>query len=465
MPVVTGRFADLKPPLSGLFDRGEPEEVSEYPDYQAEGFGPEHIPDLIRIVLDEDLNNAPTDRSEVWAPLYAGRILSQLRAAEAAEPLTRLLRRIDDLDDDWAAVELPAVFAMIGPPAIPALKKYLLDTAHPLYVRLAAAEALKLIAEKYPDRRDDCVDLLAGQLAAFNQNHETVNAFLIKQLAKLKAVKHAPLMEQAFAADRVDESVTGDWEDIQVELGLKAQRDSPEPSPGFLNLFRPRERWTPPVDPELVGLPRKERRQIERERAKALRKQRKAGIAPAEAPRLYQLMITLQHSEPPIWRRVIVPGEIKLSGLRHVISMVMGWEDFEHLHQFSVVPQGRGPELVVEDADEATARLREAAPTQEDVLFYLYDFGDSWKHKITIEKIAPADVNSPSYPICLGGARACPPEDCGGIGPYEWMLETLSDPKPNRHEYREAVIRLGKGFDPEAFDLKVINVGLKNIEL
>jgi hypothetical protein len=43
---------------------------------------------------------------------------------------------------------------------------------------------------------------------------------------------------------------------------------------------------------------------------------------------------------------------------------------------------------------------------------YEYDLGDGWVHEITLKK----HIESVSTkPACIGGARACPPEDCGGV--------------------------------------------------
>ncbi len=70
--------------------------------------------------------------------------------------------------------------------------------------------------------RDEIVAILTRQLDLFERADEELNAFVISALLDLKAVESAPVMERAFAADRVDLSVCGDWSNVQVELGLKA---------------------------------------------------------------------------------------------------------------------------------------------------------------------------------------------------------------------------------------------------
>jgi hypothetical protein len=90
-------------------------------------------------------------------------------------------------------------------------------------------------------------------------------------------------------------------------------------------------------------------------------------------------------------------------------------------------------------------------------LIYEYDFGDSWEHELKIEKVLPADPTV-HYPRCTGGARACPPEDCGGPPGYERLLDVLRDPKHEEHEEMREWI--GGDFDSEAFDMETINRGL-----
>ena len=94
---------------------------------------------------------------------------------------------------------------------------------------------------------------------------------------------------------------------------------------------------------------------------------------------------------------------------------------------------------------------------EKEFLVYEYDFGDSWEHKILLEKILPYDSKI-VLPVCLKGKRACPPEDCGGIWGYEELLVTISDSKHPDHE--DMLEWLGGNFDPEEFDLEEINEDL-----
>lgn len=177
---------------------------------------------------------------------------------------------------------------------------------------------------------------------------------------------------------------------------------------------------------------------------------------------VYQLKMTLNGSKPPIWRRVLVPGDITLGELHDVIQIAMGWED-GHLHQFTVGglcysnPFFGLAEYVGGVKDENRAVLSRVAPGEKFRFVYEYDFGDSWKHVILVEKILPPDPQQ-KLPVCIKGKRACPPEDVGGIWGYYGFLAALQDPDhPERDDYLEWI---GGEWDAEAFDLNAINQGL-----
>jgi hypothetical protein len=207
-------------PVSKLLTLGDPREMEPWPSYRALGLGPEHVPELIRMMLDEELYWSDRDSDQVWAPIHAWRALGQLRAEEAVEPLTRTLFWVDAYDDDWVVDEMPKVFGLIGPPAIPALVDYLDDDEHGLFARITAASGLREIAERHPEARDICVTALMETLECFNEFDPDLNGFLISFLVGLEATEAAPLIEQAFAAGQVELTIRGDWEDIQAELGL-----------------------------------------------------------------------------------------------------------------------------------------------------------------------------------------------------------------------------------------------------
>lgn len=183
----------------------------------------------------------------------------------------------------------------------------------------------------------------------------------------------------------------------------------------------------------------------------------------SDAP-VCQLKITLKDSRPPIWRRIQVAGDTSLAKLHRILQIVMGWTD-SHLHQFTI----HGCDYGVPDPDfeafghstinEKSTKLGQVIQGEKDHFIYEYDFGDSWTHRIVVEKITPAEEGK-RYPVCLGGKRACPPEDCGGIWGYENFIEAVSDPDHEEHE--DMLEWIGGGFDTEAFDLDDVNLALRH---
>lgn len=175
------------------------------------------------------------------------------------------------------------------------------------------------------------------------------------------------------------------------------------------------------------------------------------------ASTVYQLKITLAGVKPPVWRRVEV-ADCSLAELHEVIQNVMGW-DFSHLYCFEVGKQQYGPDTLDDvDEDDGEIRLSDLVESRTSKFRYTYDFGDNWEHEIKIEKTLAAESKA-KYPRCTEGARACPPEDCGGTWGYENFLEAVHDPK--HEEHHDMLEWCGGKFDPEAFDVKRVNSALK----
>ncbi|WP_426510837.1 plasmid pRiA4b ORF-3 family protein [Dactylosporangium sp. McL0621] len=165
---------------------------------------------------------------------------------------------------------------------------------------------------------------------------------------------------------------------------------------------------------------------------------------------IYQLRIALDAVEPPVWRRVLVPGGFTLDRVHRVIQLAMGWGD-RHLHVFDVDGVQYGvpdPDGLLEVRDELDHRLDEVAGKGER-LRYTYDFGDWWEHDVAVEDVVRADLGI-RYPMCTGGERACPPDDVGGPGGYHDFLAAYADPNHADHEAMRTW--LDREFDPADFD-------------
>jgi hypothetical protein len=222
------KSASYPSPVNKLLILGSCERNREgWPNYLQQGFGPEHIPDLIRMALDPELNQAETGSLGVWAPVHAWRTLGQLHAEAAIEPLLTLLSRIDDAQDDWVGEELPQVYNMIGSAAIPALTKYLTDTTHGLWARVAAVSSLKKIAARNFQARATCVPVLTKQLSKSATQDPSLNGFLANALVDLKVTEALPVIRRVHADQQIDETIIGDWEDVEIEFGLREERDTP----------------------------------------------------------------------------------------------------------------------------------------------------------------------------------------------------------------------------------------------
>jgi hypothetical protein len=178
-----------------------------------------------------------------------------------------------------------------------------------------------------------------------------------------------------------------------------------------------------------------------------------------------QLRIELDDLEPHIWRQVLVPDTITLPKLHRVIQVAMGWTD-SHLHEFVIRRQSYGtPDPDWGGFDDLVSEKRVAladALGAARKFTYLYDYGDNWRHTIKVQKRLPFDPDG-TYPRCIDGAYACPPEDVGGVPGYADLLDVLSD--PNHEEHQNLLDWCGSGFDPLAFDLATVNKKLARIKL
>ena len=187
---------------------------------------------------------------------------------------------------------------------------------------------------------------------------------------------------------------------------------------------------------------------------KAAKKAAKGTAKAAGPPEIMQVRIELLDIKPPIWRSVQVPATITLAEMHDVIQLSMGWE-YSHLYLFGspeteLEYSSHELDNVMPDNRELLARFLK---TKRDKLYYVYDMGDDWQHLIKLEAMIAREPRA-KYPRCVGGARACPPEDCGGPWGYLAGLEAHADPEhPDHDDYVEWYGR----FRPEAFSLAAAN--------
>jgi hypothetical protein len=183
---------------------------------------------------------------------------------------------------------------------------------------------------------------------------------------------------------------------------------------------------------------------------------------------IYQIKISLKDIRPEIWRRIHVDPETSLYELHHVIQISMNWWNY-HLYQFVITnPFNRhririgNPELLddSEAIDDRSTLINSILANEKDTLIYEYDFGDSWKHSLKLEKII--HIGKINRPKCTDGKRNTPPEDCGGISGFYNFLDIMSDKKNS--EYKSTKKWYGGDYDPDFIDIPKINKSLENID-
>jgi hypothetical protein len=181
----------------------------------------------------------------------------------------------------------------------------------------------------------------------------------------------------------------------------------------------------------------------------------------SEPPRgVLHLRVTLEETEPPVWRELDVPESFDFWALHCAIQDAMGWQDC-HLHVFRARAVG-APGMVriglPDDDDFGLGPPRQPgwevpiAPffaRRGSKVQYVYDFGDDWSHAVELRERRSAQPRE-RLPRVLAGARACPPEDCGGPHGYAEFLDAIRDPQ---HEEHAALLEwVGGSFDPKDFD-------------
>jgi hypothetical protein len=131
--------------------------------------------------------------------------------------------------------------------------------------------------------------------------------------------------------------------------------------------------------------------------------------------------------------------------------------------------RGRNYGMFIPGDDDWNARMNDAETTTLAMILsgglkefgYVYDFGDSWEHRIIVENVKPAEQQT-SYPEFLGGERRCPPEDCGGIPGYYDFLDKITAKQLKKR--KAALDWYGGPYDPDDIDEQQIVINLQSIK-
>lgn len=173
-------------------------------------------------------------------------------------------------------------------------------------------------------------------------------------------------------------------------------------------------------------------------------------------------------TKPPVWRRVTVPANFSFEQFHFIIQRAFGWLNC-HLYQFS--DKGYGSDVFIgepsnddwhEIKDSSKIKLSKVFTSKGQRYTYIYDFGDSWVHKITLEDM---DDRQAAQADCIAGKGACPPEDCGGPWGYESFKDIMKNPKhPEYEEMREWIgLAEDEQWDPAAFDIEAARLAVSKV--
>jgi len=179
------------------------------------------------------------------------------------------------------------------------------------------------------------------------------------------------------------------------------------------------------------------------------------GQASGGTATVYRFKIILQDTDPVIWRR-IETKDVTLEKLHELIQTAMGWTN-SHLHQFEIADaRYTDPRFIIGDFDDFGAIDYSGIHISDLVskhgselrMGYEYDFGDGWRHDVVLEKVTESEPGA-KYPRCIDGARACPPEDVGGVYGFADYVAAITN--PNHREYGD-LLEWNGPFDPAQFD-------------
>ena len=176
---------------------------------------------------------------------------------------------------------------------------------------------------------------------------------------------------------------------------------------------------------------------------------------------VFRVRIVLDEIAPAVWRRLLIPGTIRLAKLHDIFQAAMGWTN-SHLHGFTIGDERYGMQFddyPEDEIDEKQVTVVQAIGKHRR-FSYEYDFGDSWQHDVVVEEMTRVSRGL-RFAVCLDGQNACPPEDCGGPTGYAELLEVLADPDHEDHDHFTQWV--GGRFDPTLFDLVAANVALQQL--
>jgi hypothetical protein len=174
-------------------------------------------------------------------------------------------------------------------------------------------------------------------------------------------------------------------------------------------------------------------------------------------------------TQPPVWRKVLVPEQFTFYKFHEVIQAAFGWQD-SHLFQFGEKGYSSDFMIGIPDPEDHYEDIQDSKSTKLNKIFdragqkftYIYDFGDDWVHSIVLEEITDSKILKAN---CLDGKGACPLEDCGGIYGYAALKEVMANPKDPEYESMKEWLGLedDEVWDAKFFDLESVREDVRGI--
>jgi len=210
------------PPISHLLELGNA--WNTHHDYGPEyGITVDDIPELRRLLFDETLygigEHEDEDDNHGWGYIHAMLALGQLKTLEALKILIEATIILTDHDGVWDSI--PEAMGNMGPAGLSLLAEAFRQHRQDFLKSAPFLGAIGEIGKQYPEAEVQSIQTLTELLSEHAENSAEMNGSIIAELMDLHAVEAAPIMERAFKAGHVDAMMAGDWEQIQVELGLK----------------------------------------------------------------------------------------------------------------------------------------------------------------------------------------------------------------------------------------------------
>ncbi len=232
-----------------LFTLGEIEHNASWIDYLKLGLSKDDLPQLLELLTDSTLLNAPVESKEVWVPQHIWRALGQLADESAIPELVTSFNTL--IHDHNATDELPTVMAMIGVAAQQPLGDFLLNTHNSEVARIIAAQALQNIAEKIPASRALSVKYLTKQCALLDKTTSDLNTLVLCNMIDLKAAESIKEIQALCQHEMIDPFTVGDIEDIEIALGLRDERETERPDYGYVYSREHRDQLEPESTEEI----------------------------------------------------------------------------------------------------------------------------------------------------------------------------------------------------------------------